>query len=156
MNYIGIIGARKFKRKKCVQNLINNIPADSVIVTGACRGVCAWTIEQAKKKNIDVLVYKPDLENVQSYYEMVERYYQRNRELIERCNFVYAFVSEENGLKGGTKFEVDYAVKIGKPVKIIHEGKSSEIIYQHDLFPINEDAHFNSAWKHFFVETICR
>lgn len=155
MDYIGIIGARRFKRKECVHALINNLPANSVIVTGACKGVCTWTIEQAKKNRIDVLVYKPNLECAMSFYEIAERYYQRNRELVERCDFVYAFISEENGLKGGSKFEVDYAIKIGKPVKIIHEKKPSEIIYQPCLFPVNEESYFSSAWKHFFVEVVC-
>lgn len=153
MDYIGIVGARKFKRKKCIQNFVNTLPEDSVIVTGACNGVCAWVTEQAKKNKIDVLVYKPDLKHTQSYYEVAEKYYQRNRELIEKCDFVYAFVGEENGLTGGTKYEVEYAVKLGKPVKIFNERKTSEVIYQADLFSFGNE--INLAWKHFFVEVVC-
>ena len=50
-----------------------------------------------------MLIYKPDLAGVISYYEAAERYYQRNRELIEKCAFVHAFFSKENGYKEGTK-----------------------------------------------------
>lgn len=154
MSYIGIVGARKYKNKKCIQSFIKSLPKNSIIVTGACKGVCAWTTEQAEKLGIDVLVYEPDLENTGSYFEVAERYYQRNRELIERCDFVHAFFSEENGYKGGTKFEVEYAVKLGKPVRIYTESKISKTIYQPELFSV--DIEVNPAWRHFFVENVCR
>ena len=155
MNYIGIVGARKYRNKRCIQNFVKGLAEDSVIVTGACEGVCSWSIEQAEKIGIDVLVYKPDLQNTNSYYEVAERYYQRNRELIERCDFVYAFFSERKGFRGGTKFEVEYAVKIGKPVKIYTENKKSEIIYQPDLFSFDRESYSNPAWQRFFVENVC-
>ncbi len=114
--------------------------------TGTCKGVCARIIEQAWKSKIDVLICKPNLEHAQSYYEIAERYYQRNRELIEKCNFVYAFVSEK-GLTGGTGFEVKYALKLGKPVRIYTEGKASRTIYQPELFSV--DIEVNPAWRFF-------
>lgn len=155
MDYIGVIGARKFRNKNCIQNFVKSLPEDSIIVTGACEGVCSWTIEQAEKIGIDVLVYKPDLKDTHSYYEVAERYYQRNRELIEKCDLVHAFFSEKKGYKGGTKFEVEYAIKLGKPVKIYTESKMSEFIYQPDLFSLDNNSYFNPAWENFFVDTVC-
>jgi hypothetical protein len=153
MNYIGVIGARKFKNKKCIQNLIKRLPENSIIVTGACKGVCAWTIEEAEKLGIDILIYEPDLTNTNSYFEVAERYYQRNRELIEKCNFVHAFFSETKGFKGGTKYEVEYAIKLSKPVKIYTENKMLEIIYQPGLF--HKDSYSNPEWRNFFIEAVC-
>ena len=152
MDFVGIVGARKFKDKKSVQELVMRLPDNSVIVTGACKGVCAWTIEQAKKIGIDVLVYKPDLSNIQSGFEVAKRYYQRNLELVERCDFVHAFISEENGFKGGTKFEVEYAAKLGKPFKLYTEKNISEIVYQFDLFSM-DNCDYSPVWMDFFVET---
>jgi hypothetical protein len=156
MNYVGIVGARKYKNRKCIQSFIKSLPGDSIIVTGACEGVCSWAIEQAEQIGLDVLVFKPDLSNTNHYYEVAERYYQRNRELIEKCDFVHAFFSKENGYKGGTKFEVEYAIKLGKPVRVYTESKIAKTVYQPELFSVEEKTVFNPAWQHFFVENVCR
>ena len=153
MNYIGIVGARSFKDKKSVQGLVKNISGNSIIVTGSCKGVCLWTIEQAKKRGLNILVYEPDLKNIHSRFEAAKRYYQRNRELIERCDFVHAFISAENGFTGGTRFEIEYAIKLGKPFKIYTEDNIPETIYLNSLCYADRDFDFNPAWQDFFIET---
>ena len=152
MNYIGIVGARNFKNKKSVQDLVKSVPGNSIIVTGSCKGVCSWTIEQAKKRKLHMIVYEPDLKNIHSRFEVAKRYYQRNRELIERCDFVYAFISAENGFTGGTRFEIEYAIKLGKPFRIYTEKNSSAIVYQSDLFSI-DSSDYAQEWIDFFLET---
>jgi hypothetical protein len=93
MAFIGIVGARKFKDRKAVEDLVVSLPKDSIIVTSGCDGVCQWTQAKAKEHGLEVLVYAPDLSDIRSNFDIPKRYYQRNRELIERCDFLHAFIS---------------------------------------------------------------
>lgn len=153
MAFVGIIGARKYGDRQSVEYLIEYLPADSVIVTSSCRGVCTWTIEAAEERGMDVMVYSPDLSNIRSKFEVADRYYRRNRELIERCDLVHAFVSEEDGCTGGTGFEIEYASRLGRPVELHWENGPSEMLYQL-VFPLQgTDQGFCFAWQDFFTVT---
>ncbi len=152
MAFIGIVGARQFKDKRAVEDLVGSLPKDSIIVTSGCAGVCTWTQSKAKQRDLEVLVYAPDLTNIRSRYDIPKRYYQRNRALIEKCDFVHAFTSKENGYTGGTRFEIEYATKISVPVKVHYEQGTSQLIWQQNL-PFNTD-HFTTAWHDFFVEAV--
>ena len=61
---------------------------------------------------------------------MVERYYNRNRQLIAACEIVHAFISQENGLTGGTRYEVRYAKRLGKDLYLHWESGRVEHIGQ--------------------------
>lgn len=150
MDHIGIVGARKYRDKKRVEALVLSLPNDVVIVTSGCDGVCTWTWQKAEERGMEVLVFRPDLTSVRSRFEVPKRYYERNRELIQRCDFVHAFVSEEGGYAGGTRFEIEYAFKIGRPVKIHWEKGGSEIIYQYKLPMISEPETHSCMWQNFF------
>ena len=52
---VGIVGARKFQDRQSVLDLVKSLPADSVIVTSGCAGVCTWVREEAEKSD---LVYR--------------------------------------------------------------------------------------------------
>ena len=57
---IGIVGARKYQDKQSVLDLVNTLSADSVVVTSGCAGVCTWVGEEAKRRNMEVIVYSTD------------------------------------------------------------------------------------------------
>ncbi len=154
MPYIGIVGARKFKDRKAVEELVIGLPKDSIIVTSGCAGVCKWAQEQARQRDMEVLVYAPDLTNIRSRYEIPKRYYQRNRKLIERCDLVHAFVSKEGGYTGGTRFEIEYAAKIGVPVKVHYEKGIEQVIFQCPLPFHDREQNFSAAWQEFFCEAV--
>ena len=150
---IGIVGARKYKDKSSVICLVNSLPADSVIITSGCTGVCTWVREEAEKRNMEVVVFSPDLSNIRAWFEVPKRYYQRNKELVEACDFLHAFISHEDGFVGGTRFEVEYALKLRKPVELHWENGKSETFYQYFL-PFMEKEHaFFLAWQEFFCKT---
>ena len=153
MTFIGIIGARNFIDRKSVEALVVSLPKDSIIVTGACTGVCKWAQMQASQMNMEVLVYKPDLTNTKSYFEISKRYYQRNRELIEKCDFVHAFISAANGYAGGTRFEIEYAAKIGIPIKLHYECVIDHVWLQIPR-SFQKKGDFTTAWKKFFFEVV--
>ena len=150
---IGIVGARKYRDRQSVLDLVNSLPADSVIVTSGCAGVCTWVREEAEKRNMKILVYAPDLQNIRAWFEVPKRYYNRNKELVEKCDFLYAFISQEDGFVGGTKFEIEYALKLRIPVQVHWENGKSETFYQYPL-PFMEPQHtFFLSWQEFFRKT---
>lgn len=151
---IGIVGARKYRDKRSVMDLLRSLPDDSVIITSSCRGVCKWAKEEAEKRNMKIKVYAPDLKNIRAKFEIPKRYYQRNRELVEACDILYAFISQEDGFTGGTRFEVTYARKIGKMVNLHWESGISEILYQYSFSFMDKEYSFFLDWQKFFCETL--
>jgi len=75
MTFIGIVGARKYKDRQSVIDFVVGLPADSIVVTSSCRGVCTWVGFAAKARGLKVRIFSPDLNNAQDRYEIVERYY---------------------------------------------------------------------------------
>lgn len=154
MAFIGIVGARKFKDKKAVEELVISLPRESIIVTSGCDGVCTWAQAKATENKLEMLVYAPDLSNIRSRFEIPKRYYQRNRELIEQCDLVHAFIGKEGGYTGGTRFEIEYAIKIKTPVKIHWENGGEETIHQRQL-PFPSDNNLSAAaWQDFFRKAV--
>lgn len=152
MEYIGIVGARKYRDRLSVERLVATIPAGSLIVTSGCIGVCQWTREAAARRGIETIIYAPDLSNIRSNFDIPKRYHARNRELIERCDFVHAFLSSEGGYTGGTRFEIEYAAKLRIPVRVHYEQGSSQLIWQQSL-PFDDD-HFTAGWQEFFASAV--
>lgn len=149
---IGIVGARKYQNRQAVITLVNALNAQSTIITSRCRGVCSWTIEAAAERNMNVEIYAPDLTAVRSWFDVPKRYYTRNRELVEACDILYAFVSGD-GLVGGTLFEVAYGVKLGIPVQLRREDGSHQMIYQNQ-FPFMNPPAFLDNWQVFFRQAL--
>jgi hypothetical protein len=150
---IGIVGARKYQDRQSVIDLVKSIPPDNQIITSGCKGVCTWVKEEAEKRNMKVAVFSPDLQNIRAWFEVPKRYYQRNKELVEACDFLYAFISQEDGFSGGTRFEVEYSLKLRKPVELHWENGKSETFYQYPLPFMEEEHAFFLAWEEFFCKT---
>ena len=147
---IGIVGARKYQDRRSVIDLVNSLPIESVIITSGCKGVCTWVREEADKRKMEVISFTPDLSNIRAWFEIPKRYYQRNKELVEACDLLHTFISKEGGYIGGTRFEIEYALKLGVPVQVHWEHGISQIIYQYPLQFIEEKQGFFLAWEDFF------
>ena len=154
MTFVGIMGARKYKDRQSVIDLVNTIPVDSIVVTSSCRGVCTWAREAAGARGLAMKIYSPDLTDVRDRIEVVERYYERNRQLIAACDIVHAFVSKEAGLSGGTRFEVKYARRLGKEVFLHWENSIVQRTSQKALPFGHEDKNLSSGWLKFFSEAL--
>jgi len=149
---IGIVGARKYQNRQSVIALVNALNAQATIITSRCRGVCSWSIEAAAERNMKVEIYAPDLTAVRSWFDVPKTYYKRNRQLVYACDVLYAFTSNE-GLVGGTLFEVAYGVKLGIPVQIRREDGSHQMIYQ-SRFPFMNPPVFLDNWQAFFRQAL--
>jgi hypothetical protein len=147
---IGIVGARKYQDRQSVLDLVMVLPPDATIITSSCKGVCTWTKEAAEERGMKVIVFSPDLSNIRAWFDIPKRYYQRNREMVEACDLLHAFISAEDGFIGGTRFEVDYAVSLGTPVLLHFENGATKWIFQYSFPFSNEKADFFLAWEGFF------
>jgi len=150
---IGIVGARKYGDRQSVIDLVKSLPFESVIITSSCNGVCTWVREEAEKRGMKVMRFTPDLSNIRAWFEIPKRYYQRNKELVAACDLLHAFLSQEDGFKGGTRFEVEYAVRLGIPVQIQWEDGGSHTIYQYPFSFIEGKRELLLAWEAFFHTT---
>ena len=150
---IGIVGARKYRDKQSVIDLVNSLPIESVIITSGCRGVCTWVKEEAEKRKMEVIVFTPDLSNIRAWFEVPKRYYQRNKELVEACDLLHAFISKKDGYTGGTRFEIEYSLKRGIPVQVHWENGLSQIFYQYTFPFIEESQELFLSWEAFFRTT---
>jgi len=92
------------------------------IVSGGAKGPDTWAAELGKELELPVHEYMPNLQGLEvgsPRFEVVKRYYARNRLIVHRCNELWAFPSEGNGLKGGTANTIQQARELGRPVAII-------------------------------------
>jgi hypothetical protein len=149
---IGIVGARKYHHRQSVLDLVISLPADATIITSSCKGVCTWVKEVAEERGMKVMVFAPDLENIRAWFDIPKRYYQRNKEMVEACDLLHAFISAEDGFTGGTRFEVEYAVALGIPVMVHRENGKSEWLFQYSFRFTKQEEAFLLSWEGFFTK----
>ena len=105
---LAIIGSRN-----CIpidiEKELDNIP--ETVVSGGAMGVDTYARMFAKKHNLNLVEYLPDYERYGRGAPLV-----RNKLIVENCDSVLAFW---DGQSRGTKFTLDYAKELGKPVKIV-------------------------------------
>ena len=150
---IGIVGARKYQDRQSVIDLVKSIPTDNQIITSGCKGVCTWAKQIAEEREMKVILFAPDLENIRAWFDVPKRYYERNKEMVEDCDLLHAFISAEDGFIGGTRFEVNYAAGLGIPVQLHWENGISEWIFQYSFPFLGEKQAFFLAWEEFFCKT---
>jgi hypothetical protein len=147
---IGIVGARKYQDKQSVLDLLTNIPPGETVITSSCKGVCTWAKQAAEQKRMEVIVFALDLSNIRAWFDIPKRYYARNKEMVEACDLLHAFISGEDGLVGGTRFEVDYAVSRGIPVLLHFENGPKKWLFQYSFPFLADKEDFFLAWEGFF------
>jgi len=79
------------------------------VISGGAKGADSLAIKYAKKNNKLWKEFLPD------HKKYKHAYHHRNRLIAEYCDVLIAFW---DGHSTGTKYTIDYARKIGKPVHI--------------------------------------
>jgi len=127
---IGIIGSRKFKNLEKVEKWINEFGKirelnnihreDMLFISGGAKGVNQYAIKVADALHYKTKVIEPDYTDwdLLSYHQMCERYYARNRKIVEESDKIVAFW---DGKSGGTRYTINYAIEMGKCLNIIVE-----------------------------------
>lgn len=91
--------------------LKNNASKISLIVSGGAKGVDTFAERWAELNLINIKVFKPDYKAYGKAAPLV-----RNKKIVEECDKVIAFPSEESR---GTYHILDYARKLRKRITII-------------------------------------
>jgi predicted Rossmann fold nucleotide-binding protein DprA/Smf involved in DNA uptake len=107
---VGIVGSRDYPDLDRVRDYVNELPGDTVVVSGGARGVDLAAEQAAKERGLEVIVFRPsDPSNPESYLS-------RNRQIVENSDRLVAFWY---GRSRGTAYTIQYANKTGKEVKIL-------------------------------------
>ena len=83
-----------------------------MIISGGAIGVDTYAKEYALKNGINYEEYLPDYSRYGRRAPIL-----RDMEIVRYCDYLLAFW---NGESKGTKFTINYARKMGKPMKIIN------------------------------------
>ncbi len=103
---VAVIGSRNLK-----VDIAGYIPQGTTeIVTGGARGIDRLAERYADEHYIPKLILRPDYGH---YGYSAPRV--RNRAIVEAANYIVALW---DGKSPGTKFTIEYAKRIGKPVKV--------------------------------------
>jgi len=114
---VAIVGSRERNKpedQKAVEDLVDWLQNYDVVVSGGCRGVDSWAISRAIRRGLVTEIHFPDIKKGMPYGDMVNKYYERNRKVVDNCDIVFAFPIDEN--KGGTGYTIKYAREKGKQV----------------------------------------
>ena len=137
---IAVIGSREFRYSDFVRNEVYRYFKHAifplavfddgppvVFLSGGARGVDTWAeeeIDQLNKQNASSKILqivkdvkypdKTDFDKI-PYHAKVERYYARNRQIVEQSDILLVFW---DGKSGGTKQGIEYAIQLGKVLNI--------------------------------------
>ncbi|MEA4969294.1 MAG: SLOG family protein [Candidatus Pelethousia sp.] len=104
---VAIVGSRNL-----MVDIAKYIPANTTeIVSGGARGVDTLAEHWADQNNIPKVIFKPDYKRHGRAAPI-----KRNVLIVEAADLVVAIWDGESR---GTKFTIDYAKQVGKPVQIV-------------------------------------
>lgn len=108
---IAVIGSREFSNVRLVADVMAEyLPIISLLISGGARGADKLGEQWANKNGIETQIFYPD------HKRYKHAYHHRNRLIVEAADLVVAFW---NGHSTGTKYTMDYARRMGKPVRVV-------------------------------------
>ena len=106
---LAIIGSRTCPPVD-IEAYLKYIP--DTIVSGGAKGADTYAKEFAKKYNLKLIEFLPEYDK----YPPKVAPLVRNKLIVDNCDCLLAFW---DGKSRGTKYTIDYAKQVGKPVKIV-------------------------------------
>lgn len=108
---IGVVGSREL----IINDMDKFIPSECTeIISGGAVGVDKCAADYARKNNIKLTEILPDYKSFGRGAPLV-----RNKAIVERADMIIAFW---DGRSKGTKFIIEYSIKLRKPLKVINKG----------------------------------
>ena len=159
-SYVGITGSREFKtdlgKKKMYQavlDLIDNLPADCIVLVGGAKGIDQWAETEARRIGLKVIVHKalwvslttplyPEDRTEEFDNQRSRAGTERNKVIVDESNVVFAFLSANDS--PGTTDCYQYAALRDK-LAIVFREQDQEPLPQNpkfeilDLFGLYED-----------------
>lgn len=112
---VAIVGSRKFRSLHLVKEYVNNLPEDTIVVSGGAKGVDTAAKIAAEARGLPKpKVFKPKYDKYPKHLAPL----MRNSEIVEFSDRVVAFW---NGYSGGTQDTLRKARKLGLPIEVIEE-----------------------------------
>lgn len=115
---MGITGSRKFTDAAAIEVAIMETKP-TLVIAGGCSGADKMAVDIAKKAGIPVKEYLPRFKTDPATPYHPRWYIERNKDIVNSCDILAAFFAGQKSK--GTQYTVDYATKIGKPVRIYPE-----------------------------------
>jgi predicted Rossmann fold nucleotide-binding protein DprA/Smf involved in DNA uptake len=107
---LAVVGSRDFSNKRLMDDELRKFMPIANVISGGARGADRLAEQWARHNGIEPVVFYPD------HKKYRHPYHHRNRLIAEACDHLVAFW---NGHSTGTKYTIDYARRIGKPVTVI-------------------------------------
>lgn len=97
--------------------VVAGLAATDIVVSGGCRGVDRWAVEEARGRGLATEELRPDLSGARCRGEVARRYHERNQAVVDAADRVIAFPSADR--TGGTEDTIRRAETAGKPVQLL-------------------------------------
>jgi len=107
---LAVIGSRSFANDRLMAAELSKQEGVTEVVSGGARGADQMAERWARKNGIETRIFYPDHKRYR------HPYHHRNRLIAEHCDKLVAFW---DGHSTGTRYTIDYAKKIGKPVEVV-------------------------------------
>jgi hypothetical protein len=123
---IGIVGSRRRKSLDDKNLILYELSKLTVteLVSGGCKiGADNFAEEISTELNIPIKIFYPKITNNMSYYQRVECYFSRNKEISEYSDILIAVVS--NDRTGGTENTIKHFNRLKKRLILLEVGSSS-------------------------------
>ena len=108
---LAVIGTKKFIDYRILSNILDKIPNIKMIISGGAIGTDTLAEKYAVQDKINFLKFPP---NYKKYGDKAKHI--RDKLIVEECDELIAFW---DGECEGTKYTLDYAEQLGKPIKIV-------------------------------------
>jgi predicted Rossmann fold nucleotide-binding protein DprA/Smf involved in DNA uptake len=106
---IAVIGSRSFRNEKMLADTLG-AAKPSIVISGGAKGADHLGERWARRNGIETIIFHPD------HKKYRHPYHHRNRLIVEACDMLIAFW---DGRSTGTKYTIDYARRMGKPVTVV-------------------------------------
>jgi predicted Rossmann fold nucleotide-binding protein DprA/Smf involved in DNA uptake len=106
---IAVVGSRGFRDTRLVDRKLSEMKP-ALVISGGAKGADQLGETWARRNGIETLIFHPD------HKKYKHPYHHRNRLIAEACDVLVAFW---DGRSSGTKYTIEYARRIGKPVVIV-------------------------------------
>lgn len=108
---LAVIGSRSFANTRLLDEVLSDLkPRLGEVVSGGARGADIMAERWARKNGVETCIFLPDHKRYR------HAYHHRNRLIVERCDKLLAFW---DGRSTGTRYTIEYAKRLGRPVKIV-------------------------------------
>ena len=106
---LAIVGGRSFRDfRKLDEEATRRAPTQ--VISGGAKGADHLAEIWARRNGVETQIFLPD------HKKYRHAFHHRNRLIAEACDTLLAFW---DGQSTGTKYTIDYARRLGKPVEVI-------------------------------------